>query len=244
MGLSLFDGSQTASPLNTVIASSRDLAWVEEDADQPNVFRIRMDLAEEASVMHALATLGEDQRQLNCVLNCSGLLHGDGLDPERTWRHLDPDSIRRVFDVNLVAVGMAIKHLLPLLPKRERGVFMSLSARVGSIGDNRLGGWYSYRASKAAQNMYIKCAAIEAGRTRKELVCVALHPGTVDTALSKPFTRRTPSGQALLGRTVRGIPLRCHRVFGCISFRRFLRLGWLRHRILIEVELGASIGAR
>ena len=143
--------------------------------------------------MHALATLSEDQRQLNCVLNCSGLLHGDGLDPERTWRHLDPDSIRRVFDVNLVAVGMAIKHLLPLLPKRERGVFMSLSARVGSIGDNRLGGWYSYRASKAAQNMYIKCAAIEAGRTRKELVCVALHPGTVDTALSKPFTRRTPS---------------------------------------------------
>ena len=184
-----------AHPDNRVYATSRDAAWVRTPITQSNIERVRLDLTDESSVQDFAGQLEIDERPIHLVLNCSGLLHGEGLSPERTWRHLDPDFIRRVFDVNLVAVGMAIKHFIPLMPRKERAVFGSLSARVGSIGDNRLGGWYSYRASKAAQNMFIKCAAIEAARTRKDMICVALHPGTVDTDLSKPFTARTPAAK-------------------------------------------------
>jgi NAD(P)-dependent dehydrogenase (short-subunit alcohol dehydrogenase family) len=128
----------------------------------------------------------------NLVINCSGLLHTADFGPERSWRHLDIEVMRRVFDVNTFGVGLLGKHLLPLFSRTGRSVFASLSARVGSISDNRLGGWYSYRASKAAQNMIIKGLSIEAGMRWRELICVALHPGTVDTELSKPFSGSVP----------------------------------------------------
>ena len=112
------------------------------------------------------------------------------MNAARPNRHLDLEVMRRVFDVNTFGVGLLGKHFLPLFDRQSRGIFASLSARVGSIGDNRLGGWYSYRASKAAQNMIIKTLAIEASMKRRQLICVALHPGTVDTDLSKPFTGR------------------------------------------------------
>jgi len=98
--------------------------------------------------------------------------------------------MRRIFDVNTFGVALLGKHLIPLFPREGRCVFVSLSARVGSIADNRLGGWYSYRASKAAQNMIIKGLAIEAKRRWPSLVCVALHPGTVRSKLSDPFTSK------------------------------------------------------
>ena len=103
--------------------------------------------------------------------------------------------MRKVFDVNTFGVALLGKHLLPVLPRRERAVFGTFSARVGSIDDNRLGGWYSYRASKAAQNMIVKTLALEASRKRPELICVALHPGTVKTDLSQPFSSRVPPGK-------------------------------------------------
>ena len=124
------------------------------------------------------------------VIYVPDFLHGANFQPERRWAHLDPETMAQVFAVNTFGVALCIKHCLSLLPKRSPAWFASISARVGSIGDNRLGGWYSYRASKAAQNMLIKTAAIEAGRLRPELACVALHPGTVDTDLSKPFSAR------------------------------------------------------
>ena len=99
--------------------------------------------------------------------------------------------MQQVFAVNTFGVALAVRYLLPLLPRARRSIFASISARVGSIGDNQLGGWYSYRASKAAQNMVIRTGAIEAKRTRPHLVCVTLHPGTVKTALSDPFTKRS-----------------------------------------------------
>jgi NAD(P)-dependent dehydrogenase (short-subunit alcohol dehydrogenase family) len=90
--------------------------------------------------------------------------------------------------VNAIGPALAIKHFAPLLPRQGKSVIAALSARVGSIGDNRLGGWYGYRASKAALNQLVRTSAIELAHKRKDLVCVGLHPGTVDTALSAPFT--------------------------------------------------------
>jgi len=110
--------------------------------------------------------------------------------PERALRQIDPAHMARAFALNAIGPALLMKHFLPRLPRAGRAVFATLSARVGSIGDNRLGGWYSYRASKAALNQLVRTAAIELARTHPEAVCVALHPGTADTALSRPFARR------------------------------------------------------
>ena len=132
---------------------------------------------------------------LNLVINATGLLHRDTetdhppLSPERSLKGIELSSMKEVFAVNTFGVALALQYLTPLLPRGQRSIFASFSARVGSIGDNRIGGWYSYRASKTAQNMLIKTAAIELARTKRDCTCVALHPGTVSTELSAPFTR-------------------------------------------------------
>ena len=133
--------------------------------------------------------------ELNLVINATGLLHRAAendqaeLMPERSLKGIELASMEEVFAVNTFGVALALKHLTPLLPRAQRSIFASFSARVGSIGDNRIGGWYSYRASKAAQNMLIKNAAIELARTKRACICVAVHPGTVATELSAPFTK-------------------------------------------------------
>ncbi len=182
-----------AHPENEVIATGRSQSWVDDGDPLPNVTRKRLDLLDVSDWIGLVDSATQKQNQVNCVVNCSGVLHDGSLQPERSWRHIDIDNMQRLFAVNATGVAVAIKHLLPLLDRSRRGVFASLSARVGSITDNRLGGWYGYRASKAAQHMLLKCAAVEASRLYKKLVCVALHPGTVDTNLSKPFTGRTPA---------------------------------------------------
>jgi NAD(P)-dependent dehydrogenase (short-subunit alcohol dehydrogenase family) len=179
------------SPTNVVMATHRPHGKAAAKPRQPGVGWLPLDLSDEASFTAAAMILRDTGQEFNCIINCTGLLHAEGLSPERSWRHLNMESMAQVFSVNTLAVAMAIKHFLPLMTRTERSVFASLSARVGSIEDNRLGGWYSYRASKAAQNMLLKCAAIEAKRLWPQLTCVALHPGTVDTHLSKPFTART-----------------------------------------------------
>jgi NAD(P)-dependent dehydrogenase (short-subunit alcohol dehydrogenase family) len=175
--------------VRAIHGTSRDAQWSAE----PGPGKLRkhcLDIVDEDSVRRLAEVLRTEGEAPNLVINCTGLLHGDGLGPERTWRELDIDTMRRVFDVNALGVALLVKHLVPLMPRAERSFFATLSARVGSIGDNRLGGWYSYRASKAAQNMLVKTASIEAKRQRRKLVLVALHPGTVDSDLSKPFTTR------------------------------------------------------
>src|SRR5690606_7003232 len=109
--------------------------------------------------------------------------------PERSWQHLQAEGLQRVLLINTVGPALVMRHLLPLMPRHGRCVAAFLSARVGSIGDNRLGGWYAYRASKAALNQLVRTASIELARHNKAALCVALHPGTVDTALSKPFAK-------------------------------------------------------
>ena len=191
VGSAVVDAIHGASPDNTVWATSRSGTKIPTTATE----RSTLDIVNEASVERFTNDVKTSGFTPNLVFNCSGLLHTPEFGPERSWRHLNIDTMRTVFDVNTFGVALLGKHLIPLIPREGRSIFASLSARVGSIGDNRLGGWYSYRASKAAQNMMIKCLSIEASMRWKDLICVALHPGTVDTQLSSPFSSRVPANK-------------------------------------------------
>lgn len=143
-----------------------------------------VDITDEATISAAAAALDG----IDLVIVATGLLHGaEGRAPEKSWRDLSAEQMIENFMVNTMGPALIAKHALPLLPRRERAVFAVLSARVGSIADNRLGGWYSYRASKAALNQMVKTLSIELARGRSEAICIGLHPGTVDTKLSRPF---------------------------------------------------------
>ena len=155
-------------------------------ADDERLHTGTIDIEDEASIAAAAADVGAGG-PLDLVLVATGILHADGIAPEKSLRQLSAASFERYFAINATGPALVAKHFLPLLRRDRRAVFAVLSARVGSIGDNRLGGWHGYRASKAALNMIVKTLAIELARTRPEAVCVALHPGTVATALSLPF---------------------------------------------------------
>ena len=145
------------------------------------------DLEDEASIAAAAASVAEGPAPV-LVFVATGVLH-HGFEPERSWRALEAEHLLRDYRVNAVGPALVAKHFLPLLPRDRRVVFAALSARVGSIGDNRLGGWHSYRASKAALNMLLRNLAVELGRTHPQAVVAGLHPGTVDTGLSEPFQK-------------------------------------------------------
>ncbi len=147
----------------------------------------RIDITDETSVAEAARTIAARGGDLRLVVDATGFLHGLGFMPEKSWTQLDPAHMAHAFAVNAIGPALLMKHLLPLLARSGRAVFATLSARVGSIGDNDLGGWYSYRASKAALHQLVRTASIELRRRRPEAICVALHPGTVDTGLSQPF---------------------------------------------------------
>ena len=145
----------------------------------------RIDLADEASVAAAAAALA-GQAPFQLIVNAAGLLHGPQGLPEKKLADLNAAQLLASFTANTIGPALLLRHFSPLLG-RQRGLMVMLSAKVGSIGDNRLGGWYGYRASKAALNMLVKTAAIELRRSQPQTVLVALHPGTVATALSAPF---------------------------------------------------------
>lgn len=145
-----------------------------------------IDLLDEGSLARAAAFAAEFG-ELRLVIDATGFLHDDRQEPEKSWRQLDAANLARAFALNAIGPALIMKHVLPRLPRSGKSVFATLSARVGSIGDNRLGGWYSYRASKAALNQLVRTAAVELARRSPEAICVALHPGTVATALSAPF---------------------------------------------------------
>jgi NAD(P)-dependent dehydrogenase (short-subunit alcohol dehydrogenase family) len=152
------------------------------------------DLRDEASIAAAAAAMRDDPPAL--VIVATGVLTlADGTGPERTYKRLDPATMAEVFALNTIGPALIAKHVLPLMPRSERFVFAALSARVGSISDNRLGGWHSYRASKAALNMLLRNFALEMARTHPLGVIAGLHPGTVDSALSQPFQSGLPQGQ-------------------------------------------------
>lgn len=160
-------------------------------APQSGIVPFVYDLTEEASIVEAVAGF-ESAPEL--VLVSSGLLHdpAQGIAPEKTLRHIDTTTMAHLFAINTIGPALIAKHVLPRLQRHRRSVFAVLSARVGSIGDNRLGGWHSYRAAKAALNMLVVNFAIEMARTHPHAIVVALHPGTVATELSAPFRAGVP----------------------------------------------------
>lgn len=161
----------------------------------PRVVSIPFDLKDEVSIAAAATRCGADG-PLHLVFVATGVLHdGAGLQPEKSWRALNAPSMAESFAVNAIGPALLAKHFLDRLATGEKAVFAALSARVGSIEDNRLGGWYSYRATKAALHMLMRTFAIELARRNPTALCVALHPGTVDTGLSRPFQSSVPDGR-------------------------------------------------
>ena len=142
----------------------------------------------EAAAQWVQGVCQQQGAEVRLLIVATGFLHGTGAgQPERSLAQLDAAYLAHVFLVNTIGPALVMKHFLPLLPKSGPCVAAFLSARVGSIGDNTLGGWYGYRASKAALNQLVKTASIEVARRNRQAVCVALHPGTVATPLSQPF---------------------------------------------------------
>lgn len=153
-----------------------------------------IDILDETSIENS-ARIISSSGPLNLALVATGMLHDAAAQPEKRARDLSGPTMEHLFRVNAIGPALVAKHLLPLLDKGRKTVFAVLSARVGSINDNRLGGWHSYRASKAALNMLLRTHAIELAYRNPKAVCIALHPGTVDTGLSEPFQRSVADGK-------------------------------------------------
>jgi NAD(P)-dependent dehydrogenase (short-subunit alcohol dehydrogenase family) len=187
------------SSVESVFATSRHAASGDAFAALASGGRARlraldMDVTRESSVAAAARAVRSAVSRVDLIVNCAGLLHDDeGMQPEKRLADVRPANLERSFAVNALGPLLVAKHFQGLLPREARAVFASLSARVGSIGDNRLGGWYSYRAAKAAQNMITRNLSIELRRRARGIICVALHPGTVDTGLSRPFQANVPA---------------------------------------------------
>ena len=163
--------------------------------NHPSVSPFIFDLTDEPSIAQAAQAIGADG-PLDLAIVATGILHDHkALSPEKSSRALEGDSLARVFAVNTIGPALVAKHIMPLLRRDKRAVFAGLSARVGSIADNRLGGWHSYRASKAALNMLFRNFAIEFEGRNPQGIVVTIHPGTVDTALSRPFQRGVSQGK-------------------------------------------------
>ncbi len=160
----------------------------------PKVANLTFDFTDEDSLVAAAQAL-QEVAPFDLILVATGLLQGEGISPEKNLRALSHEGFAKSFEINTIGPAMTAKYFVPLLRRDEKAVFAALSARVGSISDNRLGGWYAYRASKAALNMVLKTLAIEIGRRFKNQIIVGLHPGTVDTGLSKPFQGNVPEGK-------------------------------------------------
>ena len=153
-----------------------------------------LDLVDEASIAAAAAHVAKGPAP-TLVIVATGLLHAGNQGPEKALRELDADWLAQVYAINTIGPALVAKHFLPIVPRAGRTVFAALSARVGSIADNRLGGWHGYRASKAALNMLVRNLAIEERRRNDRSIVVSLHPGTVDTSLSRPFQGAVQPGR-------------------------------------------------
>jgi len=182
IGAALIEALKADGQCGAIHAGARSLS----PADA-NVLPFEFDLEDEDSIATAAQAIAAQSPELDLVIVATGILHEGGLLPEKTVRSLNPAALSRMYAINAIGPALIAKYLTPLLRRDRKSVFAALSARVGSIEDNRLGGWHGYRASKAALNQLIRTCAIEVRTKNKNAVCVTLHPGTVDTRLSRPF---------------------------------------------------------
>ncbi len=191
IGFALIEHLFANSKVKSVYALSRR----ELPIGNSMVQHVSVDLEDETSI-EAAANKVSARQPIDIVIVATGLLHTEsGISPEKSLRELDIDQSLKVLSINTVGPALVMKHFLPKMTRERKSVFSAISARVGSISDNELGGWYSYRASKAALNMMLKTASIEMARTRKQMTVIGLHPGTVDTSLSEPFSANVAEGK-------------------------------------------------
>ena len=154
-----------------------------------------IDIEDERSIEAAALSAGNRVPAYQLVVVATGVLHAAGLSPEKTWNALSGDALAATYRINAIGPALVAKHFLPLLDSDSKSVFACLSARVGSIEDNALGGWHAYRASKAGLNMILRTLSIELARKNAMAICAGLHPGSVDTPLSKPFQSGVPESK-------------------------------------------------
>ena len=147
-----------------------------------------IDIVNEESIINA-TNLIQEKGPFDVIIVATGILHDENVKPEKALRQLNASNFEYIYKINTIGPSLVMKHFSPLLNKNEKSIFAVLSARVGSVEDNHLGGWYAYRASKAALNMVMKNTAIETGRFNRNSIFVSLHPGTVDSKLSDPFKK-------------------------------------------------------
>lgn len=179
-------GAALVAQLQTTMTYTR-VTGLSRQSDLP------LDYLNESSIASAAQGIASvcaaEKLELRLLIVATGFLHGQAGQPERSWTNLEAGYLEHAFKINTFGPALVMKHFFPLLPKQGRCIAGFLSARVGSIEDNALGGWYGYRASKAALNQLVKTASIELTRRNRQSICVALHPGTVSTALSEPFAK-------------------------------------------------------
>lgn len=194
LGRALADELAASVFVSNVVRLSRSLP-----ASPGDDVWLHIDLEDENAIKSAVSELSHFADHWHIVIIATGILHDrHRLKPEKTWRELSAPSLDTAFRINAIGPALVAKHFLPLLAKQRKSVFAALSARVGSITDNQLGGWHAYRSSKAALNVLIRTLSIELERRNPEALCIGLHPGTVDTALSKPFQAGVPAQQLFL----------------------------------------------
>jgi NAD(P)-dependent dehydrogenase (short-subunit alcohol dehydrogenase family) len=165
------------------------------EIDDDRLLRLNVDVVREDDLQSLADAISENGDHPDLVINCAGILHEGRLQPEKSLKQCHPDNLARLFAVNSIGPLLVAKAVIPLMPKRRPAHFAALSAMVGSIGDNRLGGWYGYRASKAALNQLMRTLAVECRRTHPGLCISAIHPGTTDTGLSRPFQANVRPGK-------------------------------------------------
>jgi NAD(P)-dependent dehydrogenase (short-subunit alcohol dehydrogenase family) len=186
IGSALVEALLAAPHTQTIRSISRSACH----ALDPRVSWLSCDVTDEDSIAAAAAAC-QTSGPADLIINTIGVLHEEGsIRPEKGLRDLDGAMLTRLFQINAIGPALVLKHFSPLLARDRRAIFASLSARVGSISDNKAGGWYGYRASKAALNQFIKTAAVELAIKRPSAICVGLHPGTVRSQMSEPFLQR------------------------------------------------------
>lgn len=184
IGTALAKQINSAGSYNKVVLVSRQPV----DVLDKGIHSMRANMLDEDSLAETFTAIAE-HGEIRLLVVATGILHDSEIQPEKTIRHLSLETFQKVITVNTIGPALIAKHFASCMPLKERTVFAAISARVGSISDNRLGGWYAYRASKAALNMVMKNLSIEWQRRNPQAVCLGLHPGTVDTGLSAPFQK-------------------------------------------------------
>jgi NAD(P)-dependent dehydrogenase (short-subunit alcohol dehydrogenase family) len=189
LGSAFVQNLEKREGVESIIALSRKKL----DFCSSKIEEICIDIESEESIIRASKQI--EQKSIDVIIVATGILQNSFLRAEKRISQIEPDAINQVFRVNAVGPILVMKHFLPLMNADGRSIFAFLSAKVGSITDNKLGGWASYRSSKAALNMLIKTASIEIKRSLPSCIIVSLHPGTVDTNLSKPYQSGVPKGK-------------------------------------------------